>query len=262
MGGGFGGPMGFGGGQRGFQMREGDWACVMCGNINFARRVNCNKCGSPRPDGVGGGGGMRGGNTEIRSGDWKCKECGNINFARRQECNRCGAPRPDDGGASTFGAGGQMGGGGGGVAATKSFAQPGFSMKPGDWQCPACGNMNFAKRAECNRCGKPRPAEGPGSISEPIGEGFQQKQQQQKQQQLQQQQQMQQQQMQQQQQQQMQPQQQQQMQPQMQQQVPAQMQQYQQPQMQPQMQQYQQPQQQQWGAQQPAQQNPGYGGYR
>ena len=62
--------------------------------------------------------------------------CGNINFARRDKCNRCGAPRPDD--ASTFGADAGYGGGGG---AKKNFAQPGFSMKPGDWQCPAYATL-------------------------------------------------------------------------------------------------------------------------
>eukprot|EP00039_Didymoeca_costata_P013309 m.200468 g.200468 ORF g.200468 m.200468 type:complete len:69 (+) comp15736_c0_seq4:50-256(+) len=31
--------------------------------------------------------------------------------------------------------------------------------KPGDWQCPdeTCGNVNFAFRTECHRCGEPKP---------------------------------------------------------------------------------------------------------
>jgi RNA-binding protein FUS len=32
-----------------------------------------------------------------------------------------------------------------------------FIPKEGDWNCFDCGNINFAKRFECNRCGKPKP---------------------------------------------------------------------------------------------------------
>ena len=30
---------------------------------------------------------------------------------------------------------------------------PRGSMKPGDWCCPSCGDLQFAKNAECRRCG-------------------------------------------------------------------------------------------------------------
>ena len=29
----------------------------------------------------------------------------------------------------------------------------------GNWQCLDCGNVNFAHRNECNRCGQPKPQE-------------------------------------------------------------------------------------------------------
>ena len=32
---------------------QGDWTCDDCGNINFARRMECNKCQAPRTDGGG-----------------------------------------------------------------------------------------------------------------------------------------------------------------------------------------------------------------
>lgn len=38
---------------------------------------------------------------------------------------------------------------------TKSTpARTQYPMKPGDWNCSMCGYTNFARRVECNRCGK------------------------------------------------------------------------------------------------------------
>lgn len=31
------------------QMRPGDWSCVSCGDMQFARNVTCRSCGAPRP---------------------------------------------------------------------------------------------------------------------------------------------------------------------------------------------------------------------
>ena len=78
--------------------RAGDWKCSECNNSNFAWRISCNRCTSPKPP------------SEIlrihvsligppgfyRDGDWQCFSCRNVNFKRRDNCKRCGAKKPDE----------------------------------------------------------------------------------------------------------------------------------------------------------------------
>uniref|UniRef100_A0A9J8BHM4 TAF15 RNA polymerase II, TATA box binding protein (TBP)-associated factor n=1 Tax=Cyprinus carpio carpio TaxID=630221 RepID=A0A9J8BHM4_CYPCA len=61
-GGGFRGRGGFGGGPS-FDVKGGDWPCPnsSCGNMNFARRYECNRCGTAKPEGDGDDRGSRGG---------------------------------------------------------------------------------------------------------------------------------------------------------------------------------------------------------
>ncbi|XP_017279507.1 TATA-binding protein-associated factor 2N isoform X2 [Kryptolebias marmoratus] len=71
-----------------------------------------------------------------------------VSFAtRRAEFTQRGGFRGGRGGFR-----GRGGGGGG----------PNFDVKGGDWPCPnsSCGNMNFARRQECNKCGAPKPGDG------------------------------------------------------------------------------------------------------
>ncbi|KAJ4765330.1 hypothetical protein LUZ62_075705 [Rhynchospora pubera] len=104
--------------------QDGDWLCpnTSCGNVNFAFRGVCNRCGAARPAGAGGGGGGRGrgrGNSVAGTGagsrdravtgptglfgpnDWPCPMCGNINWAKRTKCNICNTNKPghNEGGA-------------------------------------------------------------------------------------------------------------------------------------------------------------------
>merc|ERR1711865_494733 len=160
--------------RRSSMSRPGDWNCSQCSNHNFAYRVECNKCKAPKdnatqelqpPPGQQAynqqGGGQQGGYPN----DWLCGSCGNDNFARRTECNKCKQPRDPNSKLveppSQQGGYGQQQGGyghqgyGGGVQ----------TQYPNDWLCSSCGNDNFARRTECNRCKQPKDAVNAGEIT-------------------------------------------------------------------------------------------------
>ncbi|XP_071353403.1 TATA-binding protein-associated factor 2N isoform X6 [Trachinotus anak] len=69
--GGRGGFRGRGGGGPNFDIKGGDWPCPnsSCGNMNFARRQECNKCGAPKPGDAGFGGGYKMGGRGDRRDD-------------------------------------------------------------------------------------------------------------------------------------------------------------------------------------------------
>merc|ERR1719458_949374 len=87
----------------GYTPSEGDWPCPdpSCGNVNFARRTSCNRCGVDKPmDKRGPKGGIKiGSNAAEKSkglfsaDDWQCGKCGNVNWARRSTCNVCNGPQ-------------------------------------------------------------------------------------------------------------------------------------------------------------------------
>ncbi|TVU21801.1 hypothetical protein EJB05_31464 [Eragrostis curvula] len=114
--------------------QDGDWMCpnTSCGNVNFAFRGVCNRCGAARPSGAGGGAG---------------------------------------GGGRGRGRGSVDGRGSGRAGAAAIGGPPGL-FGPNDWPCPMCGNINWAKRMKCNICNTSKPGTNEGGVRGGRGGGY------------------------------------------------------------------------------------------
>lgn len=139
-------------------------------------------------EGGGGGGsypgaaGGRGrGHAEAKpwqqEGDWPCPNpsCSNINFSFRGICNRCSTARPA-GNMAAFG-GGPGGGRGrgrgpGDAGRGRGSGGPPSLFGPSDWNCPMCGNINWAKRTKCNICNTAKPGFNEGGAREGRAGGY------------------------------------------------------------------------------------------
>lgn len=159
----------------------GDWICDKCGDLQFARNAFCRMChgkgkkaeestvavvgdkAAAKGKGKGKAAGGKG-----KEGDWVCGSCGDQQFAKNSMCRMCGAAKPFTGG---FGSGGY--GGGGGSDPFSQMAQMMSTMNQmmglmsgqaggagggcggcggGDWYCPDCGDLQFARNATCRMC--------------------------------------------------------------------------------------------------------------
>ena len=88
---------------------------------------------------------------DSQKDDWVCAACNNVNFAWRTECNSCGKAK--DGNVKAYKSSGRANN-----RSNQRRERPRQETHgQNDWECPACNNINFSFRTECNRCGKPKP---------------------------------------------------------------------------------------------------------
>lgn len=141
--------------------REGDWNCKMCGDLQFARNAACRRCGAEKPPDAGltqpvatpaaTPVAVKSPGSDLRPGDWMCPKCNDHVFARNEHCRRCGTTRPTGADLAAMAAAGTL--------PPASTATARSEMKPGDWRCPQCKDLVFARNNACRRCGTPRPAD-------------------------------------------------------------------------------------------------------
>lgn len=152
---------------------DGNWACPSCGNVNWAIREACNRCQAPKPQEQFLGHQLAiappqpsprrpsGAPVAGVDGNWSCPACRNVNYAMREACNRCGEPKPpeEDLLLEKLAAAPQP-------AARRPSGAP-VAGVDGNWECRSCGNVNYAMREACNRCGVPKPPEEEEEDDEP-----------------------------------------------------------------------------------------------
>ncbi|CAE7525985.1 unnamed protein product [Symbiodinium natans] len=136
--------------------KQGDWTCSDCGDHQFARNASCRKCGAPRPD-AGGFGGMAGlGGMPAIGQSQGYKAGGIVGLADvpgaagihpqylEQAANMLGVSISPRGSVASSLPGG---------------AALGAGFKPGDWNCPSCGDHQFGRNETCRKCGTPKPGD-------------------------------------------------------------------------------------------------------
>ncbi|KAL0453375.1 UNVERIFIED_CONTAM: Zinc finger protein VAR3, chloroplastic [Sesamum latifolium] len=67
---------------RNIEMKRGDWICLKCNFMNFARNMKCLECEEPRPK------------KQLSGGEWECPQCNFFNYGRNSVCLRCDCRRP------------------------------------------------------------------------------------------------------------------------------------------------------------------------
>lgn len=133
-------------------------AMTACGAGGCGNSCGTMACGPTAGSDVRDGGAPH---KNMMPGDWICPRCGDHVFARNPACRRCATPKPEGAGLATgdgsfmggCGTGGGLGLGGGGGGANQR-------VLPGDWYCPKCKDLQFARNKQCRMCGCQKPETG------------------------------------------------------------------------------------------------------
>lgn len=127
--------------------KVGDWTCPNpeCKNINFSRRIKCNRCGAPKPqdDFIGkpkkryGSGNYY---SRSHSGSSDRDKHHHHHHSRKRSYSRSDSnlrnPRQ--------------------LQNPSFLGGPPGLFKEGDWRCDNCKNINFSWRDKCNKCNRPK----------------------------------------------------------------------------------------------------------
>jgi len=140
--------------------KPGDWTCPSCGDLQFAKNMACRRCGAANPNPLESLRAMQEGLSSMQEriskpGDWTCPNCGDLVFARNTNCRKCLTANPTamvQGGVFSM-LMGNMGGLGAGKGGGSGTPAP----RTGDWFCPTCHDLQFARNSQCKRCGTPSP---------------------------------------------------------------------------------------------------------
>ncbi|XP_024959144.1 zinc finger protein VAR3, chloroplastic-like [Cynara cardunculus var. scolymus] len=65
-------------------MKRGDWICLKCNFMNFARNTKCLECEELRPQ------------RQLTDGEWDCPQCNFFNYRRNTVCLKCECRRPGE----------------------------------------------------------------------------------------------------------------------------------------------------------------------
>lgn len=155
-------------------MKLGDWTCPSCQFMNFARNKTCKRCQESHQ-------------RELNPREWECPSCNYVNFVRNRACRKCDCARPSDDKRNSFddhawrkpnmssrnssfkfeATVDEVGddeddrilpleeNNRSVTSKRANFAER--SSRPGEWDCPSCNFLNFARNKVCKKCNNARP---------------------------------------------------------------------------------------------------------
>jgi RNA recognition motif-containing protein len=95
--------------------------------------------------------------ADHKKQDWTCPSCGDLQFARNASCRKCGAAKPSDVSLKNMGLLGPKGEQGKDKGTGKGMLGKAKGLTAnGDWMCPDCNDLQFARNEICRMCGRPK----------------------------------------------------------------------------------------------------------